>query len=168
MKAAAVSAPDAGATSRRLPLLLRRAWFSLNQAFRRRIAHLDLTPDQYTVLRNLSEFPPAALAQRDLCRLMSSDPNTVASLLERMEAAALIRRRPDPADRRTRRIRLTRAGEAKFQLARELALGLEAEVLGGLPEDERISFLGKLEQVADACRHAANGGSVRRSSIRGR
>ena len=36
---------------RRLPPLLRRSWYGLNQAFRRRIAHLDLTPDQFTVLR---------------------------------------------------------------------------------------------------------------------
>ena len=33
---------------RRLPLLLRRAWYGMNQAFRRRIAHLGVTPDQFT------------------------------------------------------------------------------------------------------------------------
>ena len=32
---------------RRLPILLRHAWYGLNQAFRRRIAHLDITPDQF-------------------------------------------------------------------------------------------------------------------------
>ena len=31
----------------RFPLLLRRAWYGLNQAFRRRIVHLGITPDQY-------------------------------------------------------------------------------------------------------------------------
>ena len=30
----------------RFPLLLRRAWYGLNQAFRRRIVHLGITPDQ--------------------------------------------------------------------------------------------------------------------------
>jgi hypothetical protein len=31
---------------RRLPPLLRRAWYGLNRAFRRRIAHIGLTPDR--------------------------------------------------------------------------------------------------------------------------
>ena len=40
---------------RRLPILLRHAWYGLNQAFRRRIAHLGITPDQFTVMRTLLE-----------------------------------------------------------------------------------------------------------------
>ena len=66
---------------RRLPPLLRQAWYSLNQAFRRRIAHLGLTPDQFTVMRTLLENE--GVTQRELTQIMSSDPNTVASLLER-------------------------------------------------------------------------------------
>jgi DNA-binding CsgD family transcriptional regulator len=66
-----------------LPPLLRRSWYGLNQAFRRRIAHLNLTPDQFTVLRILLEGDALGLTQRELSRLMSSDPNTLASLLER-------------------------------------------------------------------------------------
>ncbi|MBM3847282.1 MAG: hypothetical protein FJ405_13495, partial [Verrucomicrobia bacterium] len=64
---------------RRLPPLLRKAWYGLNQAFRRRIAHLGITPDQFTVMRILREAE--GLTQRQLTELMSSDPNTVASLL---------------------------------------------------------------------------------------
>src|SRR5882724_13150188 len=83
---------------RRLPPLLRRAWYGLNQAFRRRIAHLDITPDQFTVMRTLLENE--GIRQRELTELMSSDPNTVASLLERMERAELIERQVHEADRR--------------------------------------------------------------------
>src|SRR2546426_11399240 len=75
---------------RRLPLLLRRAWYGLNQAFRRRIAHLGVTPDQFTVMRTLLEHE--GITQRQLTELMSSDPNTVASVLERMEQANLVAR----------------------------------------------------------------------------
>src|SRR3954454_4465835 len=91
---------------RRLPLLLRRAWYGLNQAFRRRIAHLGVTPDQFTVLRTLLENETDGLVQSELTSLMASDPNTVASLVERMEKAGLIERRPDRKDRRANRIRL--------------------------------------------------------------
>src|SRR3984957_2831061 len=97
---AAVDAPS----RRRLPILLRHAWFSLNQTFRRRIAHTGVTPDQYTALRNLWENSPAGLTQNALTRLMASDPNTVASLLERMERAGWIARQRHETDRRAKRI----------------------------------------------------------------
>src|SRR5262252_8324247 len=87
---------------RRLPLLLRRAWYGLNQAFRRRIAHLGITPDQFTVMRTLLENQ--GVSQRQLTQLISSDPNTVASLLERMENAGLLERQAHEKDRRAHRL----------------------------------------------------------------
>lgn len=143
---------------RRLPPLLRRAWFSLNQAFRRRIAHLRLTPDQYTALRLLAEAGPTGLRQRALTPLMASDPNTIAALLDRMERAGWVRRNADPADRRALVVMLTRAGTEQFEQARKIALALQAEVLSVLPERERAPFLARLERVAEACRAAAESG----------
>jgi DNA-binding MarR family transcriptional regulator len=140
---------------RRLPLLLRRAWYGLNQAFRRRIAHLNLTPDQFTVLRTLLEGDALGLTQRELSRLMSSDPNTVASLLERMARAGYVERHPHEKDRRAHRIRLLPKGQKVYEAARVIAVGLQGEVLAVLPETSRGHFLEQLALVADACRTAA-------------
>jgi DNA-binding MarR family transcriptional regulator len=148
-------APSGRPAKRSLPVLLRRAWYSLNQAFRRRIAHLDLTPDQYTVLRTLHEAGVAGLNQRALTELMSSDPNTVASLLDRMDGSGWIRRPPDPNDRRARRVQLRPEGAAKFRAARAVALGLQAEVLGVLDRRGRAALLNALARVADAAHVAA-------------
>src|SRR5690606_29470003 len=126
---------------RRLPPLLRRAWYGLNQAFRRRVAHLEITPDQYTVLRNLLEAGPPGLTQTELTERMSSDPNTIASLVERMESAGLLRRETDPNDRRARRLRLTLAGRRRFQAALEVALQLQDDVLAVFDPAEREVFL---------------------------
>src|SRR5215813_4133378 len=96
---------------RRLPLLLRRCWFNLNQTFRRRIAHTGVTPDQFTVMRTLLEGHPKGMTQRELTEQMSSDPNTIASLLERMEDNDLVERREHEQDRRAYRIRLKPLGK---------------------------------------------------------
>jgi DNA-binding MarR family transcriptional regulator len=133
--------------------LLRRAWYGLNQTFRRRIAHLGFTPDQFTVMRTLLEND--GLTQRQLAQAMSSDPNTVAALLERMEAAQLIERRPHEKDRRAHRLALTKAGRRKYLKGRALAIAMQAEVLRALSENEREGFLEQLEKVAEACRLAA-------------
>ena len=142
---------------RRLPPLLRRAWYSLNQAFRRRIAHLEITPDQFTVLRTLLESDPEGVTQRDLAQLITSDPNTVGSLLERMEGAGLVVRRPHEKDRRAHRIQLSTTGRRKYAAARRIAIALQSEVLTVLPEEDREPFLEQLALVADACRKTADG-----------
>lgn len=146
---------ETGRQTRRLPLVLRRAWYGLNQAFRRRIVHLEVTPDQFTVLRNLSEAGATGLTQSELTQRMSSDPNTIASLVERMAASGLLRREPDAADRRARRLRLAPAGRGKFRRAREIARKLQEEVLAALPEGEHDRFLDQLGILAEACRAAA-------------
>ena len=149
-----VALPMDSPERRRLPPALRRAWYGLNQAFRRRIAHLGLTPDQFTVMRTLLEHE--GISQRQLTSLMSSDPNTVASLLERMEKSGLLERQPHERDHRAHRLDLKAEGKRKYQKAREIAIALQTEALSVLPEDEREHFLGHLALVADACRAAAD------------
>jgi DNA-binding MarR family transcriptional regulator len=151
--------------TRRLPLLLRRAWYGINQAFRRRIAHLGITPDQFTVMRTLLEN--AGITQRELTELMSSDPNTVAALLERMEQAGLITRHAHEKDRRAKRLELRPAGKTKYDAARDIALSLQTEVLQTLPFRTRNQFLANLETVAEAC-WKAGARSLQKQSARAR
>ena len=92
---------------------------------------------------------------------MSSDPNTVASLLERMEKAGLIERQAQERDRRANRVRVKSSGKAKYEKAREIAVALQREILGALPADEREKFLANLDKIADACHVAAAGGPPR-------
>jgi DNA-binding MarR family transcriptional regulator len=149
---------------KRLPLLLRRAWYSLNQAFRRRTAHLEITPDQFTVMRTLLEND--GITQRELTQLMTSDPNTIASLLERMEKARLLVRKSHEKDRRANRLHMEPVGKCKYEEAREIALALQKEVLSVLPEDQRESFLTHLGLVADACLVLAQNSPIKRSRSR--
>ena len=146
--------PPDSPQQRRLPPLLRRAWYSLNQAFRRRIHHLGITPDQFTVLRWLRENESDGLTQRGLTDLMASDPNTVTSVLTRMERSGLIERRPHETDRRAKRVRLKPKGRKVFDRARDIAIELQSHVLSVLPNEQREEFLERLEKIADAAHDA--------------
>ena len=136
---------------RRLPPLLRRAWYGLNQTFRQRVSHLSVTPDQFSILRWLHEGDPAGLTQRHITDLMASDPNTITSTLVRMEKAGFIVRKPHERDRRAHRVQLLETGRRTFEQAREIAIALQTQVLAALPPDRRECFLEELEIVADAC-----------------
>lgn len=151
------------ARPKRLPVLLRRAWYGLNQAFRQRIAHLKITPDQFSILRWLSEGDPQGLTQRALTDLMASDPNTITSTLTRMEKSGLVARSPHELDRRAHRVKLQPAGRRTFEKARETAAELQQQILGALPEERRPRFLEDLEKVADSCSTVLEKAPARRS-----
>lgn len=136
---------------RRLPPLLRRAWYSLNQTFRQRIAHLGLTPDQYSILRWLHEGDPRGLTQQTITDLMASDPNTITSILGRMEKAKLIVRHAHESDRRARRVRVEESGRRCFSEAFAIACELQDRILATVPANRRARFLSDLETIADAC-----------------
>jgi DNA-binding MarR family transcriptional regulator len=139
------------AQHKRLPPLLRRAWYGLNQTFRQRVAHLNLTPDQYSILRWLTEGDAAGLTQRQITELMASDPNTITSTLARMEKAGMICRNPHEKDRRAKRVQVLPEGRQIFEQAWEIAYALQQQVLSALPKERRESFLNELEIVAAAC-----------------
>jgi DNA-binding MarR family transcriptional regulator len=146
-----VDAPE----RRRLPILLRRAWYGLNQAFRRRIAHTGVTPDQFTAMRTLLEHEAVGLTQSELTKTMASDPNTIASLVQRMEKSGLIERKAHEKDRGAYRLRLKPAGNRKYEQVREIAVVFQTEILSALPLEKREEFLQELAKVGDACIEAA-------------
>ena len=137
-------------TTRRLPPLLRRAWYSLNQTFRQRIAHLGITPDQYSILRWLQEGDPRGLTQQTLTDLMASDPNTITSILRRMETAKLVTRHPHETDKRARRVCLESEGQRLLYAAFQIATELQEQIISVIPDNRRARFLEDLERVAQA------------------
>jgi DNA-binding MarR family transcriptional regulator len=139
---------------RRLPPLLRRAWFALNQAFRQRIAHLGITPDQFTTLRWLAEHAPQPLTQRELAGLMASDANTMTVIVARLEALGLVSRAASATDRRAQLVRLTTTGRRKFAQAQAIALELQRGLLSALPRSRRAAFLRDLETIAETSQKA--------------
>ncbi len=145
---------------RRLPPLLRRCWYGLNQAFRKRLAHLGLTPNQFTVLRWLEEVDGQGIRQTMICDRMASDPNTIAALVERMVGDGLVKRKVDPDDRRARLISITAKGRRQYHKARPLAVELQEEVLQVIPAGDREKLLAQLELLADACQAALQEGSA--------
>ena len=142
-------------TPPRLAPLLRRSWYHLNQAFRRRIARAGLTPDQFTVLRWLVE-QTAGITQRALADLMASDANTITSLLTRMQGAGLIERQADAHDRRCNILRATRKGRGIHARLQPDASALQDRVLSSIPADERVRFLAQLGIIATACQEASH------------
>ncbi|TDW23027.1 DNA-binding MarR family transcriptional regulator [Kribbella kalugense] len=103
-------------------------------------------PRGYQVLATTSSEGPKR--QLDLAAQLGVDRTVMTYLLDDLEKAGLVQRRPDPADRRARLIAPTEQGfETLCDLERRLR-STEEEVLGILDESERASFRMLLQRVA--------------------
>jgi DNA-binding MarR family transcriptional regulator len=95
-----------------------------------------------------------ALAQR-----LGVDRTVMTYLLDDLEAGGLIERRPDPADRRARRIVVTPHGSDTLTRLDQRLRAAEEQLLSGLDSDEdRQVFRGLLRRLAA---HASTGEPVR-------
>jgi DNA-binding MarR family transcriptional regulator len=79
--------------------------------------------------------------------MLDMEPITVSRHVDRMEAADLVERKPDPSDRRVRLLLLTEKGKSLLPGMREIALRIFEEAQEGLTENERSTLLKGLEHL---------------------
>jgi DNA-binding MarR family transcriptional regulator len=103
-------------------------------------------PRGYQVLAGLAGGPPRT--QLALARTLGVDRTVMTYLLDELEAAALVERRPDPADRRARQVLLTDTGRGRLcDLERRLR-DAEDRLLAPLEPDERDVLRRLLQRLA--------------------
>ncbi|MGH1355068.1 MAG: MarR family winged helix-turn-helix transcriptional regulator [Thalassovita sp.] len=89
------------------------------------------------------------LTQVELARYLGIGTVAVSGLIDRLEAAKWVVRKPDARDRRSNRIWLLPAAEQKKQLLRDAADGVnEASMEGLTPEeiDQLLTMMDKIRQ----------------------
>lgn len=117
----------------------------LSKRFDQKARVIGLTRAQCSVLFRLSM--QEGVNQARLAELMEMEPISLARLVDRMEQAGWVERRPDPADRRARRLYMT--AKAKPVYERMIAVGLETrgEALAGISQSDRDRIIDLLIQV---------------------
>jgi DNA-binding MarR family transcriptional regulator len=88
-----------------------------------------------------------SLRSIDLAASFGYAPRTVTEAIDGLERDGLVRREPDPEDRRAKRISLTPAGEAAVETAEAARLQYMEDVFSTLTDDEceeLVRVIGKL------------------------
>jgi DNA-binding MarR family transcriptional regulator len=98
----------------------------------------------YSVLVSADAVTPSELA-----KWMAAPPTTVSSYVKRLEARGHIERVPNPADRRSFRLRLTAAGRKAHRDAGARFLPVRESVRAALGRDE-ATVLGSLRSLRRA------------------
>jgi DNA-binding MarR family transcriptional regulator len=109
---------------------------------------LELTGADFDVLATLRRSgPPFRLTPGELSRSTMVTSGGMTKRLDRLEARRLIRREPDPSDRRGKLIALTPAGRDLVDHAVEAHLENEERLLSALPATKRRELTTLLREL---------------------
>ncbi|MGA7980330.1 MAG: MarR family transcriptional regulator [Chromatiaceae bacterium] len=119
----------------------------LRRNFNRRAQPLGLTQVQWRALARLARNE--GMRQVDLAESLELQPMTVARLIDRMEAAGWVQRRPDPTDRRAVKLHLTGKAEPVIGEIRALAVETRTEAFAGLSPAALEAFYDTLHTIKE-------------------
>lgn len=112
-----------------------------------RLAGAGLSLPKLIALQALTEAGES-LPLNQLADRLSCVRSNITQLVDRLEADGLVRRQPDPHDRRSRLAVLTVAGRTACREGMRLKAAAEAELLGSLNTEESAQLEGLLAKLA--------------------
>jgi DNA-binding MarR family transcriptional regulator len=120
----------------------------VSRIFEETLARHGLSHGEYKLLMQLAVAPaPSQVSAGDLSRALLLSSGGMTSRLDKLESAALIRRVPDPRDRRGVLVELTPAGATLIDEAVAEQAAKEIEVLRSLTARELGTLNGLLRKV---------------------
>jgi len=129
-----------------LGLQLIQAYKSHHQQAEEAFNKLGIYVGQEMILLQLGN--EEGVPQSQLATCSGVEAPTMTKMLQRMERAGMIERRPDPADARVSLVYLTEQGRALVQPILTIWRDLEAQTLQGLTETEQALLRRLLLQVS--------------------
>src|SRR3984957_13291987 len=114
----------------------------LRTRFDQRARARGMTRAQWVILARLNAQP--GLSQIDMGSLLEDEPISVGRLIDRLEARALVERRPDPSDRRVWRLHLPPSAQPILDEIFPPREVLGAELFDGVDATARATMIDAL------------------------
>ncbi|HEY4919325.1 MAG TPA: MarR family transcriptional regulator [Xanthobacteraceae bacterium] len=115
-------------------------------------ARFGMTRAKWAVLARLDRFE--GLKQAELAEMLDLQPISLTRLLDGLAESGLIERRPDPDDRRAKRLYLTPGARPLLERLTELGEDLMETALAGLAPADVNGLLAHLSTVKENLRQA--------------
>jgi DNA-binding MarR family transcriptional regulator len=111
------------------------------------LGEVGLHPGQEVLLMEL--WQGDGRTQAELAEALAVEPPTITKMLQRMEAAGLVQRKPHPDDRRAQRVFLTARGKRLQQKVDRLWAQLATRAVAGMSDRQQATFKSMLGTVTD-------------------
>lgn len=117
----------------------------LRKHFDRRAARYGLTRAQWRALRVL--HVREGISQTELAELLDMEPIAVGRVIDRLQAAGFVERRPDPRDRRRWRLHITAQASGVVDDMEEIARSIRRDAARGIELDDLLQALETLNKM---------------------
>ena len=119
----------------------------LKKCFEKNCRGTGMTRAQWQALSMLYRHP--GITQGALADLLEVEPITIGRMVDRLEVAGMLERRPHPTDRRAWCLHLLPASEPVLEALKDLAATTRAELMAGLNEDEQRQAMRLLSRMKE-------------------
>jgi DNA-binding MarR family transcriptional regulator len=129
-----------------------------DRRFKATLAGQDLSYYAFKLLATLRRAgPPYRLTPTELSRALLVSSGTMTHQIDQLEEAGLVRRSPDPSDRRGSLVTLTDAGRARIDRALLANAEDERDAIGALSNEDRATLERLLRKLLRSLEDAHEG-----------
>ncbi|WNG51201.1 MarR family transcriptional regulator [Archangium minus] len=143
-----VEGVDYGVLDELVGYAVRRAQIRIFEDFAASLSHFGITPARFSTLQLIAANP--GLKQTQLGDILGIARSGVMVLIDSLVEQGLVRREPQPDDRRAYGVFLTPAGQTAFEQIRREVLAHDRRISARLSAQERARLLQLLEKLASS------------------
>jgi DNA-binding MarR family transcriptional regulator len=140
-----IEEPVADRAPRSVGFLISQLGFFSSRRFTEALEPLGIGPRDFLLMRFVDASD--GQSQQALADQLGIPPSRMVALVDHMEEMGLMERRPDPEDRRVRRLFLTRAGRSVLEKAGKIAIDYETQLCAGINRKEREQLIDLLQRL---------------------
>jgi DNA-binding MarR family transcriptional regulator len=140
-----IEEPAADRAPRSVGFLISQLGFFSSRRFTEALEPLGIGPRDFLLMRFVAASD--GQSQQALADQLHIPASRMVALVDHLEEMGLIERRPDPEDRRVRRLFLTRKGRSVLEKAGKIAIDYETQLCAGINREEREQLIDLLQRL---------------------
>jgi DNA-binding MarR family transcriptional regulator len=146
-----VEPPVAEQAPRSVGFLISQLGFFSSRGFMEALEPVGIGPKEFLLMRFVDSSQ--GQSQQALAERLGVPPSRMVALVDHLEDAGLVERRPDPEDRRVRGLHLTRKGRGALERAAQIAIDYETRLCAGINREEREQLIDLLQKLQASQTH---------------
>jgi len=136
---------------RSVGFLISQLGFFSSRGFMEALEPVGIGPREFLLMRFVATSE--GQSQQALAERVGVPASRMVALVDHLEQAGFVERRPDPDDRRVRGLYLTRKGGAVLERAGKIAIDYETRLCAGINREEREQLIDLLQKLQASHTH---------------
>jgi DNA-binding MarR family transcriptional regulator len=136
---------EAERAPRSVGFLISQLGFFSSKRFMEALKPVGIDPREFLLMRFVAASE--GQSQQALAERMAIPASRMVALVDHLEEAGFLERRPDPEDRRVRWLHLTRKGRTVLERAGRIAIDYETKLCAGINREEREQLIDLLQKL---------------------